>query len=148
MSTDTQKSTTDGTQLSDAIRWALAETQDSAMASADWLAADLDSSRPSAVALITGKDVTLQTLERAKRAYKTMRIVGETTADRRLAARLYAATIAAALVHHRTLISEQTDEALNRAFASLRDDVRMPGPLRELGRRAVGALKEWRSREP
>ena len=124
-------------QLGDALRWAIDSSMDPAMASADWLAMDISGARDSAVALLTDSSVTIAQLRKAKNAYKTMRIVGETSADRRLGARLYAAAIAAGLVLHGHRISEQSDAALGRAFQSLLDDVDMVQGLRDLAGQAL-----------
>ena len=127
-------------QLSDALRWAVEASADPAMAAADWLARDIDPSHPTAVRLLTEPDVGLDNLTRAKDAYKTMRLLGETSADRGLAARLYAASIAAGLVHHGRRISRQSDSALHRGLRSLQDDDRMPEPLRRLAGSALERL--------
>ncbi|MHC4948705.1 MAG: hypothetical protein ACYTG1_10640 [Planctomycetota bacterium] len=123
------------------LRWALADSADPAMASADWLAHDVDPGYPGAVALLTDPHVSLRTLRRAKSAFKTMRIVGETARDRRLGARLYLASIAAALVHHGQRISRQSDAALTRALRSHVDDKRMPASLRHLAGTALCVLR-------
>jgi hypothetical protein len=67
--------------LGEALRSALEVSVNPAMASADWLARDIDPDRPSAVALLTDPDVPLDDIQKAKSTYKTMRIVGETGAD-------------------------------------------------------------------
>ncbi|MHC4220709.1 MAG: hypothetical protein ACYSU7_19910 [Planctomycetota bacterium] len=125
-------------RLGDALRSAVEAAVDPAMAAADWLARDIDPERPSAVALLTDPDVSLETLMKAKDVYKTMRILGETAADRRLAARLYAASIGAALARHDHRISRQSDSALRRGLQSLHEDTEAPDPLRQL---AVTALE-------
>ncbi|MCI0362902.1 MAG: hypothetical protein L0219_03420, partial [Phycisphaerales bacterium] len=81
-------------------------------------------------------------VRQAKAVFKTMRIVGEKSADRRIGARMYAAAIAAGLVRHGRLISTQSNPALTRAFQSLLDDRRMPLVLRDLAGMALCALKE------
>ncbi len=128
-------------QLREIVRWAVDVSNDPAVAVADWLARDIEPERESAVAMLTDPDVTLATLRKAKTAFKTMRIVGETAADRRLAARLYLGSIAAALVRHGQRISQQSDAALQRALVSLLDDPLMPGPLRDLAGSALCALR-------
>jgi hypothetical protein len=112
------------------------------MASADWLAADIDPTCTSAVSLLTAETVSLADLRKAKSAYKTMRVVGETAADRRMGARLYAACIAAALIRHGRRISRQSDAALHRAFSGLLDDASMPHPLRDIAGKALCVLQE------
>jgi hypothetical protein len=124
-------------QLGEALRWAIDSSMDPAMASADWLATDMSGSRDSAIALLTDPSVTIAQLLRAKDVYKTMRIVGETSADRRLGARLYAAAIAAGLVRHGQRISSQSDAALRRAFQGLLDDTGMSQRLRDLAGQAL-----------
>ena len=123
--------------LNEALRSALEANANPAMAAADWLARDVDPTHTSAVSLLTDPDVSLANLNSAKSAYKTMRIVGETSADRQVGAHLYAATIAAALVHHRRRISRQSNNALRRGLQSLVADGRIPESLRELAARAL-----------
>jgi hypothetical protein len=127
-------------RLSDALRSAVEAAVDPAMAAADWLARDIDPNQHSAVALLTDPDASLETLKKAKDVYKTMRILGETAADRRLAARLYAASIGAALVRHDQRISRQSDSALKRGLQSLTEDAEAPDPLRQLAGAALCAL--------
>jgi len=129
-------------RLSDALRSAVEATVDPAMAAADWLARDIDPDCTSAINLLTDTTASLETLTKAKDVYKTMRILGETPADRRLAARLYAASIGAALVVHRARISRQSDSALKRGLQSLQDDAEAPDPLRRLAGTALCALAE------
>jgi hypothetical protein len=130
------------TQLSDAMRWALDSAADPSMASADWLAMDIDPSQRSAVSLLTDARVSLSQLRKAKSVYKTMRLVGETAADRRVGARLYAAAIAAALVRHGRRISRQSDATLRRAFREVMDDESVPQTLREMAGKALIVLEE------
>ncbi len=127
-------------QLNETLRWALDISANPAMASADWLAADIDPGCNSALDLLVNSTARLSHLRQAKNAFKTMRIVGETSADRRVGARFYAASIAAALVSHEKRISSQSDEALKRAFKSLLDDAEMPEKLRDLAGSALCAL--------
>jgi hypothetical protein len=127
-------------RLSDALRSAVEAAVDPAMAAADWLARDIDPGQPSAIAMLTNPSVSLETLKKAKDVYKTMRILGETSADRRLAARLYAASIGAALIHHQCRISRQSDSALKRGLQSLHEDAEVPDPLRQLAGTALCAL--------
>lgn len=131
--------TSQDSHLSDALRWAIEDDRDAAMAAADWLARDIDPVKPSAAALLTDQDASLATLRRAKDVYKTMRIIGETSADRRVGARLYVASIAAAMVRHDAQISRQSARALRRGFQSLQRDTRMPSGIRLM---ATSALRE------
>ena len=127
--------------ISEALRSALEVVGDPALAAADWLARDIDPTKPSAVALLTDPDVSLENLRKAKSVFKTMRILGETSADRRLAARLYAAAIAAALARYNQRVSRQSNEALLRGLRSLLEDDQMPDRLRKLAGSALGAHK-------
>ena len=127
--------------LSDAFRWALEASGDASMAAADWLAADIDPNIPSAISLVTGGAATLEQLEQAKDAFKTMRIVGETTADRRLGGRLYLAAIAAALVQHEQRISGQSDAALKRALTEMAENGEIHRELKMLAGQALNVMR-------
>jgi hypothetical protein len=129
-------------RLTDALRSAVEAAVDPALAAADWLAREIDPGRSSAVAMLTDPDVSVETLKMAKDVYKTMRILGETAADRRLAARLYAASIGAALVHHRRRISRQSETALKRGLQSLYEGADVPDKLRELAGTALCVLAD------
>src|SRR5690606_8125911 len=108
---------------------------------ADWLARDIDPNQPTAEALLANPAVTLAQLRQAKNVFKTLRILGETAADRRIGVRLYVASIAAALVRFNTRISTQSDAALERGFRDLQEDHRMPGRLRELATAALRVMR-------
>ncbi len=131
----------DPERTSAALGWAAACGPDDAMASVNWLAADASPAHGAAEPLLSDPDAPLEALHSAKNAYKTLRVVGETAEDRRQGARWYAATIAAGLVHHRTRISSQSDQALDRALADLVDDTDMPPTIRELAVRALFRLR-------
>jgi len=124
-------------QLSDVLRSAMEISADPAMAAADWLAHDIDPKRRSVVELLTDPHVSVENLRKAKDVYKTMRILGESSNDRRVAARLYAATIGAGLVHRGMRISRQSDAALTRGLEALQADMDMPEPLRRLAEAAL-----------
>lgn len=124
-----------------ALRWALEASADASAAAADWIAQDIDPAQPSAIALLTRPDVPLQHLAQAKQAYKTMRILGESAADRRLGGVMYLSAIAAAIVLHGVRISRQSDRALLRGLRRLREDSSIPSPLADLARRAIEVLQ-------
>ncbi len=128
-------------QLSEVLRSAQEVSADPAMAAADWLARDIDPQCNSAVALLTDPKVSIENLRKAKDVYKTMRILGESSTDRRVAARLYAATIGAGLVHRGKRISRQSDAALTRGLEALQADMEMPDPLRRLAEAALIMLE-------
>ena len=127
--------------LIEAMRWALDEKTDPALSAVNWLATDIVPGCESICDLLCSPATTLEQLEQTKNVFKTMRMIGETAEERRLAARLYAATIAAAIVHHDARISRQSDQALHRALSRLAGDVGCPDPLRPLIRRALRTLK-------
>ncbi len=119
-------------QLGEALRWALELTNNPSTAAADWLARDLDPTKATAQELLSDGDISLDTLKKAKNAFKTMRIVGEHAADRRLGGRMYLAAIAAGIVYHNARISTQSDGALLKALKEFIRDDGMPEELREL----------------
>ncbi len=129
-------------RLATAMRWALDLAADPSGSIVDWLAADIDDEHPSAEALLVSPAVNLTKLRQAKSAFKTLRIVGEHSKDRRLGARLYAAAIAAGIVHHRRRISRQSDEAIRRAFAGLVDDPEMTYSLQNLAGMALQLIDD------
>jgi hypothetical protein len=136
-------------QLSDALRWALDAMHYPAMTSADWLARDIDPEQPTAAAFLTNPDLTLGQIKQAKSVFKTLRIVGETSAERRIGARMYAAAIAAGIVRFNCRVSRQSDRAVKRGLTSLLDDRGMPMPLRDLAGSALNILKhESEDHEP
>lgn len=137
-----------GKQMSDALRWALDSMHQPAMASADWLARDIDPAHPTVVDLLTNPSITLDQVRQAKSVFKTMRIVGEKSADRRVGARMYAAAIAAGIVRFGRKVSTQSDAALKRGFQGLLDDRRMPMPLRDLAGMALCSLKDTHAGNP
>lgn len=127
--------------LGETFRWVVESGLDQATAAADWLARDIDARYDSAFDLLTDEGVALETLRRAKDVYKTMRVVGETPADRRLGARLYAASIAAALARHGERISTQSDAAILRSLSSLAEEQCMPDGIRSLAGTALCHLR-------
>lgn len=128
-------------RLGETMRWALDAEHDPSMAAADWLASDIDARYRTVVELLGDPEVALASIVAAKEAFKTMRLVGETAADRRLGARLYAASIAAAFAHHGERISTQSDRALARAFGRFAEDPAVHPDLRELAGRARARLE-------
>ena len=127
-------------QLSKVFRSAIDASADPAMAAADWLASDIDPARPTVAELLTDPNISLDNLRKAKDVYKTMRILGETSMDRRIAANLYAASIGAALLYHGERISRQSNDALHRGLEALQTDKKMPQPLRDLARAGLVAV--------
>ena len=93
-------------QLSKVFRSAIEASADPAMAAADWLASDIDPARSTVAELLTDPNISLDNLRKAKDVYKTMRILGETSMDRRIAANLYAAAIGAAFADHIVILRD------------------------------------------
>jgi len=126
-----------GASLGDTLRWAFELDQSPALAGATWITREIIPAARDPFDAILAASTSLDALRELKNAYKMLRTSGATAPERSLAARLYAATIAAALVRHGLLISTQAHAALRRAFADLAEDATMPDPLREV---AVAAL--------
>lgn len=124
-------------KLSDTLRWAFELDQSPALSGATWLTREIipDAKDPFDAILAPGTSV--EALCELKNAYKMLRTTGVTAAERSLAARLYAATIAASLVRYKTMISTQAPAALLRAFTELAEDDTMPERLREIASLAI-----------
>lgn len=125
-----------------AFRWALESTADPTRAACDWLAAEIVAGAPSAAVAVTSTETSLESLIALKVAFKALRQNAESATERNRAARLYAASIAAALVRFGLRITQQRDAALHTAFRALADDESMDEPLRDIAaiaaRRVVG----------
>lgn len=134
-------------QLSHAFRWALESNADPSTASANWLAREIDERHSTAVGLLADATSQLNVIRKAKDAFKTMRVTGETPGDRRLAARLYLGAIAAAIVFHGVRISGQSADSVIGHLEDMIDDREAPAELRVLARDARGRLetREWMS---
>lgn len=123
--------------LSDTLRWAFELDQSPTLAGATWLTREIIPDAKDPFDAILAPGTSLDALRELKNAYKMLRTTGVTAAERSLAARLYAATIAAALVRYKTQISTQTPSALLRAFTELTEDDTMPSALREVASLAL-----------
>jgi hypothetical protein len=128
--------------LRSALRWALDANDRPGRAACDWLATEIVPGCNDAAGAVASRTTTLEQLKALKVAFKSQRQGGATAAERNRAARLYAASIAAALVHHARRITHNSDRALNAAFVGLRDDENVEGPLRDLGAAALSALQQ------
>ena len=126
--------------LGDTLRWAFELDESPAIAGATFLTREIIPAARDPFDAITTSAASLQQLEDLKGAYKMLRTTGATAPERSLAARLYAATISAALVRHGTLITRQTPFALAKAFEELAADSEMPERIREIGGLALDAL--------
>ncbi|MFO0828075.1 MAG: hypothetical protein U0572_07985 [Phycisphaerales bacterium] len=123
--------------LSAVFRWALDASASPTSATHDWLASEIVPGCGSAASAIASTSTTLEQLNGLKAAFKALRQGGATAAERNRAARLYAATIAAAMLRFSARITRNSDRALRDAFAALRDDETMEEPLRDIARAAL-----------
>ncbi|MDG2022426.1 MAG: hypothetical protein P8J59_10800 [Phycisphaerales bacterium] len=132
--------------LTDSLRWALAIGSEPERSAVDWLAAELVPDRPDAVAAICKadpeSDEDLRRLRLLKSGFKTLRLSGEHSTDRRLAARHYAATIAAGVVRHGCWITRQRPDRLLSALQDLADDDAMDDSLRSIASEAIAIAND------
>ncbi|MEY3142970.1 MAG: hypothetical protein RLY21_1463 [Planctomycetota bacterium] len=124
-------------KLSDTLRWAFELDQSPALAGATWLTREIIPDAKDPFDAILAPGTSLDALRELKNAYKMLRTTGVTATERSLAARLYAATIAAAAVRYKTAISTQNAAALQRAFTELAEDDSMPEALRDIASLAL-----------
>ena len=127
--------------LGDTLRWAFELDANPAQVGATWLAREIVPGAADPFAAILSPSVGPETLEDLKNAFKLLRTGGTSAAERSLAARLYAATIAVALVRHGRLITTQRGDALLRAFSELHSDPSMPERIREVALQAIDAAR-------
>ncbi len=113
------------------LEWAVQGKSDQGMVGADLIARDLGAA--SAVDLFCGSH-DVGTLRAAKDCFKTLRLVGEAAADRRLGGHLYVASIAAARQHHDEVISRQSSGALERGLEGVMEETQLPAEIRSLAR--------------
>lgn len=118
------------------LEWAIETDIDPHFMIADWLVRDLLEEDTDAVTILSSNSTALDQFRTLKRAFKHLRTQGETPADRRLGARLYAATIAAAMVRHDRRITVQSDRKLREAFDDFARDLDMPESLAALVKQA------------
>ncbi len=111
-----------------------------ASAAADLIARDILPDASSAAELVSSPFISLAQLRTAKSAFKMLRVVGETAAERRLGAELYAVAIGAALVFHGTRITEQSNRALRQGLRAAVNDRQLPELVRETARLALNKL--------
>ncbi|MAH64949.1 MAG: hypothetical protein CMJ27_00930 [Phycisphaerae bacterium] len=132
--------------LTDSLRWAIAIGAEPERSTADWLAIELAPGTGNAVAAIcdpvpdSAED--LERLRLLKLGFKTLRLGGEDSTDRRLAARYYAATLAAGLVRHGVWISRQRTDRIVEALRSLAEDEAMNDRLRAVASTAIAIASE------
>ena len=129
------------TNIQHPIEWAMETDLDPFFMLANWLVCDAIPGSVDAVSTLTSPDTSLSDFRTLKRLFKHLRVEGETPADRRLGAHLYAATIAGALVFHNRLITVQSKQRLTRAFDELSQAEDLPDELTEMSRKALTALE-------
>lgn len=122
-----------------ALRWALDEATDPAQTGIDWIVSDIAPGIAGSEAFFAGAS-DLDALRHAKEVFKSLRMTGRSARERRLAARFYAATIAAALVHHGTRITTQSDRAVRTALERLSQDTTVPASIRSLAADALALV--------
>ena len=132
----------DGNETQHPIEWAMETDVDPIFMLANWLVRDAIETAEGAVQVISSKDTTLDQYRILKRLFKQLRTQGELPADRRLGARLYAASIAGAIVNHGRLITVQSRIRLEEAFADFIRDRDMPDPLIALVEQAAGSIPD------
>ena len=125
------------------IEWAMETDHDPYFMIANWLVRDLMNSKVDATTVLTSEDTSESDLLKLKTIFKHLRVEGETTADRRLGAKLYATTIASGLVFHQKLISEQSPTRIMQAFIDLENDEQLPNSIRSIARKAIEAMPEY-----
>jgi hypothetical protein len=128
-------------QLGDTLRWAFELDASPALSGATWLTREIVPGARDPFEAIVAPTTGIDALEQLKGAYKMLRTTGTTAAERSLAARLYAATIAAALVRSGRLITSQRGEALLRAFMDLEADATMNEAIRSIASQAITAAR-------
>lgn len=126
--------------LSDTLRWAFELETKPSEATANWIAAEIVPTSTSAIEAILCPTTTLAQLCDLKSAFKSMRVSGATVGERRLAARLYAGSIAAAVVRYHARASTQSNPALIEAFSALAADTDLPERMREIAELALTGL--------
>ena len=125
------------------IEWAMETDHDPYFMIANWLVRDVMNSKVDATTVLTSEDTSESDLLKLKTIFKHLRVEGETTADRRLGAKLYATTIASGLVFHQKLISEQSPTRIMQAFIDLENDDQLPNSIRSIARQAIEAMPEY-----
>jgi hypothetical protein len=127
--------------LGDTLRWAFEFSAEHTHSGPDFIAREIVPGAANAFEAILAPATSLEALCELKSAFKMLRSSSASAAERSLAARLYAGTIAAALIRHRTNISSQSSANLARAFGELSTDDSMPERLREIAALAIDFAK-------
>ena len=126
--------------MGDSHRWAFELETKPSEATANWLVSEIIPGSHDAITAVLAPTTSLEQLVELKNAFKSMRVSGATVGERRLAAQLYAATIATAVVRWNARISSQPTIALFDAFTALSKDSDIPEALRDIAELAVEGL--------
>jgi hypothetical protein len=121
------------------LRWACRVEHDAPMLAADLISTDICGRVSENMFL---ESPSLEDLITAKDCYKTLRLLGERGADRRVGAYLYLVAIASAMIHHDTRISRQSTDVLRRALGNMRDERRLTRSLRLIAVKAIKILDQ------
>lgn len=121
--------------LRDTLAWVLRAFDHPAASAGDWIAHEVDPSRPSAVALLTDPTTPVSRIRRARVLWAALRAEGETAGERTMGSRLAVAAAASAFLFHGERISNH-DDALLRAMRSVTADDSVPGEVRTMVRMA------------
>ena len=119
------------------LRWACRVEHDAPLLSADMIASDICERGAENLFL---ESPTLEELIAAKDCFKTLRLLGERGADRRMGAYLYLVAIATAMITFDTRISRQSNDALRRALSNMRDERHVTRSLRLIADKAMKLL--------
>jgi hypothetical protein len=122
--------------LRDTLAWVLRAFDHPAASAGDWIAHEVDPSRPSAVALLTDPTTPVSRIRRARVLWAALRAEGETAGERTMGSRLAVAAAASAFLFHGERISNHDDEALLRALRSVTADDSVPAEVRTMVRMA------------
>ncbi|MFO0783310.1 MAG: hypothetical protein U0636_06470 [Phycisphaerales bacterium] len=114
------------------LEWVLRSLDNPAIAASDWVAQEVDPSRPTAVALLTDPTTPLSRLVRARTFYLALRTEGSNPAERTMAGRMALAASAAALLFHGEHTSPHDDQALAEALAAAQSDAAVPSEIRSM----------------
>ncbi len=138
--TETRRPDEFGDPLYQTLEWVLHSLDNPAQAAADWVAQEVDPSRPTAAALLADPHTPLSRIVRARNYYMALRAEGESSAERTLGGRMATAATAAALVYYGERITAHDDMALSAAFRAAEQDSAVPTELRDLLRKAIAVL--------
>lgn len=126
--------------LRETLEWVLRSFDQPAVAAGDWIAHEVDPSRPSATALLTDPTTPVSRIRRARVLWAALRAEGETAGERAMGSRLAVAAAAAAFLFHGERISNHDDDALLNAMRSVLADEAVPAEVRTMVRMAERKL--------